>query len=720
MFGRAGGTKPKLRPLSAETLHKIVQMEILDASDFISSDLAIMRMNADKYYQGETSVPHEEGRSAVIITAVRDGVNAVLPSIARIFTQNDVVAEFYSDDEEDQEICRQATLYVNSVYHKFGGYQCIIHGTTDALKAKVGVVKVQLEKQPIGGHTISDELTQDELDEVDKDENSELTEISEPISDPLTGEQRWNAVVRRQSYKNVWHLDPVPPEEFIISRGATTIESARLVGTLQTMRVYEAVAMGLDPDELFQHAGSTFDGGTASSEDQERKKYYDGSKTLGATVLPDDWMSQDVTIGDIYLRIDADGDGYAELRRIITAGSNFDILFDEPTYCVPLAAFKDVLQPHMFFPISMAEDLMQDQDAQTALFRSILDNAALTNSPQRAINENMANLEDAKNGEIGAIIRTKGPNAIEELTVPFMAGTTLPVLEYMGRVSEQRTGITKLSQGLNPDALQSTTKIAANAAIAAADARLEMKVRNIGETGIKDLFLIIMKIAMTELKGEQSVRTADDKFEDVYPDLWHDHVSVRLGVGLGNGRIEEKSQAIDQIIPIQTQIMMTLGMANPICGWVELRNTLKKKLALAGYKNVGEFFKAVPPEMLQKIDADQAAKAAAANQGPPAPDLVGAEKIKTAGQIQINREKLQQQGTIKAAEITQKGEIEGKQLEVNNSTDVLIEMMKDDRERDAQEQDYAVAAKKVELDNETKRHVAAENAKARPAPGAAA
>ena len=46
-------------------------------------------------------------------------------------------------------------------------------------------------------------------------------------------------------------------------------------------------------------------------------------------------------------------------------------------------------------------------------------------------------------------------------------------------------------------------------------------------------------------------------------------------------------------------------------------------------------------------------------------------------------------------------------------------MMKDDRERDKQSGDYAVAAKKVELDDATKRQVAIEQAAQRAMPGAA-
>jgi hypothetical protein len=430
-----------------------------------------------------------------------------------------------------------------------------------------------------------------------------------------------------------------------------------------------------------------------------------------------DPMSDDITICEIWLRIDADGDGVAELRHIITGGSEYKILLDEPVNFVPLGIFKTDLQPHVFFPISLAEDLMQDQDSQTALLRSILDNAALTNNPQRAFNETMVSAEDMKNSEIGALIRTKGPGQIEELTTPFVAGETLPVLQYLESVSEKRSGISRMSQGLDPDALQSTTKIAANAAVMGADSRMEMMARNAGETGIKSMFLAIVRIAMNELRGPQSQKTMTG-YQDVLPDIWHDQVSVSVNVGLGNGRIDSKIMALTAVAQVQQQAIMTLGMSNPVCGWEQFRNTQKQLLRLAGEKSINPYFPKVDPQMLQQLDKQQQDAAAASQKQTQAPDVVGAAKVKGEVDMKINEAKLTQEGQIKSAEIAQKGQLEGGQQQSKIESEMLREMMKDDRERDKQAGDYAVNAQKVSLDDATKREVAIEQARNRPMPGA--
>jgi hypothetical protein len=101
--------KPKAKdkgpkPLTIEELENVARIALDNAVDFRDSEIQGDRELADKYYQGETRLEIEKGRSQVIVTKVRDAVKSVVPSLARIFTQTDEIAEFYSDDEEDQQI----------------------------------------------------------------------------------------------------------------------------------------------------------------------------------------------------------------------------------------------------------------------------------------------------------------------------------------------------------------------------------------------------------------------------------------------------------------------------------------------------------------------------------------------------------------------------------------------------------------------------------------
>lgn len=726
----------KLKPLETEMTQKIVQRAIENARDYIETDIAPSRRLADQYYQGLTAVKAEKGRSKVVVTRVRDAVKSVIPSLARVFTQSDTIAEFSSDLEADEKTCREQTLFVNQVFHKFGGYSALIQGSTDALKAKVGIVKVSLEQKPVAVHTFEDLVTPDQLKMLQTDETQVITEMTPPMPAPMdeaTAAMQqaqglpqpgidpsqaammagagmpqalpeednvvYGVVLTKQSFRTKWLLDPVPPESFFVNRGATCIDDARVVGISQNLEAWEAMQMlGLTEEEL--------DG--ADRDPQLDTEAFDRT---GSDPTPDedgiDALSREILVCEAWIRLDADGDGIPELRHIITVGTGYKIVLDEPANFVPLAIFRAELQPHQFFPICMAEDLEQDQDAQTALLRSIIDNAAQVNTPRTAAVEAQVNLEDLINPEIGAVVRTKQPGMIEELATPFVGGQTLQVLQYLEGVAEARSGVTKMSQGISADILQSTPKEAASAMVQGSDARIEMMARNLAETGVKELFLCILRTAMYEMKGPQSVRTLTG-FEEVRPDLWHDQVAINVNVGLGNGRVGEKAMVLSEIAQVQQQIMGILGLDNPLAGWEQLRKTFIDKAKLAGIRNTQEYLPLVPQPALQQISQKMQQAQAAQKAPDPTAGLVEAEKVK--GQVQMQ---------IKSAELQQRGQIEQAQLQTQLATDMLKAKMDDDRARDLADADFAIQAQKVQLDAAAKAQVAAQQAAARPMPGQA-
>jgi hypothetical protein len=723
--------KTLLKPLSDEEFQQTVSLECDNAVDWIDSNISNIRRLAEDYYQGKTSIPAEKGRSNIIVTTVRDTIHQVLPSIGRIFCQTDTTGEFSSDDEEDEQICKEMTLFVNGVFNKYEGYSCLITATTNALKSRVGIVKVDLEKKLVGSHQRTQNLSEDELKELMFEVQMGdviITELSDPQMDPMSGvDMGRQAVLTRKSYRNKWLLTTIAPEELLVDSEATSVEDARLIGIRRELPIWQAMRLlDLSFDDLSK---MTTDDGSSLKNERNSRLGYDPTSFSENGV--NDQTTKHVLITEAWMRVDADGDGIVELRHLICGGPTYEILVDEVVQFVPLAIFKIDLQPNVFFPISLAEDLIQDQDALTIITRSILDNVALVNQPRTAINENMVNLEDAKNTEIGAIIRTKATGQIEELVTPFTAGNTLPVLEYLHQNSEARSGVTKLSQGLDPNALQSTSRIAANAAVMGSDSRLEMMARNIAETGMKNLFLTILRTAMYQLTSKQSIKTPQG-YKQVNPAFWHDQINININVGLGNGRIEEKQQTLMGVAAVQQEIIKLLGPANPLSGWENLRNTYKLLLRLSGIKNVSDFFPFVDPQVINQLDQQQKQMAAQASQNPPPPDLVGAAKVKAQSDMQINQAKIaaQTQGDIQKmqaeqqmkfadmqketqktiAEMQQKHQLEMTSLRSEMITKMTIAGWQVDQKRDEANQKFATDAAKAQLDAQTKVDVARENA----------
>ena len=73
------------QPKDRREIESIVQNAISEAVDFVESEISEDRIKAQRYYDGEVDIGHEDGRSKVVSTKVRDTIRSVKPSLMRIF-----------------------------------------------------------------------------------------------------------------------------------------------------------------------------------------------------------------------------------------------------------------------------------------------------------------------------------------------------------------------------------------------------------------------------------------------------------------------------------------------------------------------------------------------------------------------------------------------------------------------------------------------------------
>jgi len=307
---------------------------------------------------------------------------------------------------------------------------------------------------------------------------------------------------------------------------------------------------------------------------------------------------------------------------------------------LPFAKFEVDPEPHTFYGRSLAEIVMDDQDAATSVLRSILDNVAMTNNPRLGIVEGAVNIDDVLNNEIGAIVRMRAPGSVQELTVPFTAGQTLGALTYLDSLVESKTGVSRASMGLDPDAMQSTTKAAVNATVQAAAGQVEVMVRNLAD-GMRDLFGIMLRLMSKNVDEEQMMRM-NGSFVPVDPRVWDASFDVSINVGLGTGREEEKIMALNQALQMQTMVYQTYGPQNGLVSMTNIRNTLADQLAISGIRNADRYFAPITPEIeAQMLQMQQQAQEAQGQPADPNAAFLQAEQIKAQVKMQSDQMKMQ-------------------------------------------------------------------------------
>jgi hypothetical protein len=370
--------------------------------------------------------------------------------------------------------------------------------------------------------------------------------------------------------------------------------------------------------------------------------------------------------GEWYIRIDKDGDGVPELRRICTMGDGDAIVSDEPASRVKFALFCPDPEPHTAIGNSIGELVEDLQNIKSNILRNYLDALASTLMPRLVVVDTMANLDDVRNNEIGSIIRVKDANAVTALQTPAPPQSIQQTLEYLDLIGTRRTGVTEQSKGLDPKALQSTATPAVQMLVTGAQERIELVARTLAETGFRDMFKGLLQEIVDNPIPERMIRLRG-QWTKVTPDQYDATMDVEVNPAIGRGSDRDRLQMLMGIKQTQEAIIQSQGPDNPLCGPTEYRNTLTDVMAISGMKNVGRYFKAIDDAQLQ-------AALKAASEKPNAEmvyaqaeaDKVRAQVVKTLTDAKVKmtemglkddreRDKLDAEIAIKGAEIQTKG-----------------------------------------------------------------
>ena len=641
----------EIQPKTEQEISAIVQDAMQNAVDFVESEISDARLKAQRYYDGEVDIGYEDGRSKVVATKVRDVVRSVKPSIMRVFMSTTKAVEFMPRGPEDVAMAEQATDFINHEFNRLNGYRVLSDAIHDALVKKQGIIKAYYKDYPTAKIYTLSNLSEDALtlatndDDVEVLEQSmemrmQMDEFGMDIEAPV-----FEVKLSRSEMKGDLCIESVPPEEFFVNRDARTIEDAYIVAHRTDMRAGDVIAMGYDPETVYNLDGLTSGSEITEAEVQARQGYDENF----ADEDEQDPAMKNITITEAYMRMDVDGTGIPVLHKFLLGGTGYELLDFEPCDEVPMVKLEVDPEPHSFYGRSLCELIADDQDASTAILRGILDNVALTNSPRLGFLEGSVNVEDLMNAEIGGLVRMRQQGSIQDLSVPFTAGQTLSALNYMDKLVEQKTGVTQ-NLALNPDALQSTTKAAVTASVEAAAGQVEVMVRNLAD-GLRDLFKIVLRIMHKNFNEEKMMRM-NGQFVPVDPRVWDVSMDVSVNVGLGTGREDEKIAALQQALTMQTQVYQQYGPMNGLVSLTNIRNTITDMMAAAGVRNSDRYFAPINQEIEQQMLALQQQQQAmmAQQQQDPNAAFLQAEQMKAQAKMSTDMAKLQLDATKAAAE----------------------------------------------------------------------
>ena len=620
--------------MTEDEIQSIVASAIDDAVSFVESEIQPQRVKAQRYFDGEVDIGHEEGRSKVVATKARDVVRAIKPSLMRVFLSHDKPVEFIPRKPEDVEAAEQATDYIQWKFNESQGFRLLNDVFHDALIKKCGIMKAYFEEYADVEIEDYSELTEEQFALLMSDEEVEILEQDEqdalaPDGVPV---KLYSAKVSRQKEGGEICVKSVPPEEFFIDANARSIDDCYICGHQSEKRVGDLVEMGFDFDDVV---------GLDMQDDSDDEERFARQGYVEDEDQHSDPSMRRVLVTESYMRMDVEGTGVPRMYAFITGGTKHKLLSHEICDEVPFAVFEVDPEPHTFFGRSIVDLVESDQDAATSMLRSVLDNVALNNTPRLIVNDQAVNVDDLLNNEIGGIIRTKDVNAIQPIAVPFTAGSTLPALQYFDELVENKTGVSRASMGLDPDAMQSTTAAAVNATVSAAAGQVEVIARNLAEGGMRQLFRLMLRLVHKHVSPGEMMRL-NGKFVPVDPRGWNVHMDLMANVGLGTGRAEERGAALRELLGIQKEIWQSYGPSNGLVTMTQMRNTMADILNISGIHNVDRHLNPMDPQTEQMLLQQASEQAQQQQQGSdPNQAFLQAEGMKAQAKQQTDMAKLQ-------------------------------------------------------------------------------
>lgn len=664
--------------LPSDTFDALLDHEIEQATTWQQHAINPDRERNYAYYLGLPDGNEVEGRSQVVSWDVFEVIESALPSLLDVFLSGDNIGEFEPTGVEDEQYASQATDYINYIIKKQNpGFLICNTWFKDALLAKVGIVRAfwndadKVTRESYSGLSEMQLTVLLQQEGVEVLEHSAYPDPSQPVNamTPEAAQQAmlYDVTLKVTRKKGQVCIRNVRPETFVVSRRAASIYDAALVGQYNVYTRSELVEMGIPKAKAYavqSYESVAFDGDAESL-----KALADDADDALIDENSLDKSMEEVTLFEGYIKCDSDGDGIAEWRYVLRAAGvtlkNEEA--DGHDYCL----ITPIPIPHRIHGMALADVTASIQQTNTALTRQYLDSLYLGNNPRTYVNVDAGvNLDDLLNNRIGGLVRGRRPmmEAISPLQTSVVAAPALQGIEFMDTRREIRTGITRYNQGLEADSLNKTATGVAKI-MTASQQRMQMVARIMAETGVKDLFKLLLKLVCKHQDKAATIKLRNEWVE-FDPRSWSDEMDASVNVGLGTGDKQETIFNLQVVMNEQKQLM---AAGSPMFDPAKLYNTYKALIKAMGIKGIDLFFNdpsQIPP-------------------APPAPppippEQITAEALKEVEQIKLQgqRERIAADREIKGIELQIKErELQIKELEVQIKREVAArEQDRKDRE----------------------------------------
>ncbi len=584
----------KFEKVDDATLLSYIQQEMYNSNDSSFSIISRQRIESNKAFANLHTLRTEPstGLSSINHFYTTSCVNTLVTHLSKVFCSDQKLVDYspLKQDEESVAAADQLAELVDSViFRENRGFENIYTCLQSAAINKMGIIKVtwdeefesweetfpmmkdeagvglkMRELQDLGFDVeVTSEPKTKTVKKIVVDEYGNEVEVEDKES---TGEYALR-LTRNISKINVTN---VPPEEFRINLDTTRIQSNLTRFVAHTKEMYKTDIRMMWPDVDVDKLAAY------SEIDQYYEKYsrglVDGTGTRYNTAATGHNDMNKIYISECWIRADRDGDGYAEWRRVFTAGN--EILSDEEWFGpLPMTHFTFFPIAHKFYGMSVYDLTHYYDEAATGLLRGNLNTLNLKNTPRWIMRDNSSfDVENFASGRPGPILAGGSFKPEDMWTVPAPQSVDNIQLQLDELLSQVSANI-----GINPRTMQVSTDIEKSGndsektqmSIDSASAKIEGYARYFAEVTLRDMIWLIA-IELVKRSDEpfvQNLVKTSKHGPKFLADMFglHNVVSkngITMKAGLGNQTNHQKVQSASVLATLLQQLSQDPTEAN--------------------------------------------------------------------------------------------------------------------------------------------------------------
>ena len=514
----------------------VIDYGVAQAVGLSDSRLSKEREVVARYHDAEYPKPAHHGDSKYLSLDVYDGVESMRAQLLEVFSGSSRPVEFEPANGEDVVAARVRTDYVTNVlFTQNRGFSILRDTITDGLMNRNGILKVWWQSKVKDEFYDMADATVEELQaHLTANDNHDVTEVDLHED----GQTIKRARLRVRKDRSQVMIRCLPPEEFGISAMSESLQRPALCFHKRLMTASDLIKDGYDPkivkklqdtDRLWQVATPEKIERFEQTDDMMQDRIFENGQQA----------NRECMVYECYLELDLDDSGTSQLYKVVKVGTT--ILDKEPVDDNPFVDFCPLPRAHAFWGTNYAKLLIPTQNARTHLTRSIINHAMITNNPRlEVLKGTLANPRELMENRVGGIVNVNKPNGIQPIAQAGLNPFVFQTISMLDSDKEEITGISRLSQGLDKDAIsKQNSQGMVQDLISVSQIRQRVIARNFAENFLRDLYTKIYKLVVQNEDRQKIIQVAGS-WTPVDFMAWPEDTEMSVSFHLGYGERDKQ------------------------------------------------------------------------------------------------------------------------------------------------------------------------------------